>query len=79
MLAADWFLLGAPWDCSGTGRGEQAAPDALRDAGLAALVGRDLGDAASVISSSRRDEKTGVLALHDTVRAAHALVDRCAE
>jgi len=78
MIAADWFLLGAPWDCSGSGRGEQAAPDALRAAGLAALVGQDLGNAASVISSTRRDEKTGVLALHDTMRAAHALADTLA-
>ena len=73
MTAADWFLLGAPWDCSGTGRGEQAAPEALRDAGLSALVGSDRGDAATVIDSTDRDEHTGVLALPETVRAARAL------
>lgn len=78
MIAAGWFLLGAPWDCSGTGRGEQAAPDALRAAGLSALVGRDLGDAATAIDSTERDEQTGVLALRETVRAAHALADALA-
>lgn len=75
MIAADWFLLGAPWDCSGTGRGEQAAPAALRAAGLASLVDRDLGDAACVIGSTERDEHTGVLALPETVRAAHTLAE----
>lgn len=78
MIAADWFLLGAPWDCSGSGRGEQAAPEAFRTAGLFALVGRDLGDAATVIDSVERDEHTGVLALRETVRAAHALTDALA-
>lgn len=79
MTPADWFLLGAPWDCSGTGRGEQAAPHALRAAGLSALVGRDLGDAATAIGSAERDEQTGVLALRETVRAAHALAGAMAE
>jgi arginase len=68
-----WFLLGAPWDCSGSGRGEQAAPGALRGAGLAVLVGRDLGDAPTAVRGTRRDGHTGVLALRETVRAAHAL------
>ncbi|MDQ3629339.1 MAG: arginase family protein [Actinomycetota bacterium] len=75
MIAADWFLLGAPWDCSGSGRGEHAAPNALRAAGLAALVDRDLGDASCVIDSAQRDHDTGVLAVRETVRAAHALAD----
>jgi arginase len=72
---ADWFLLGAPWDCSGSGRGEQLAPTALRAAGLSALTGVDLGDAACAITSTDRDEHTGVLALDETVRAARALAD----
>ena len=75
MTPADWFLLGAPWDCSGSGRGEQLAPAALRAAGLAALTDVDLGDAACAITSTERDEHTGVLALADTVRAARALAD----
>ncbi|MGH3778478.1 MAG: arginase family protein [Pseudonocardiaceae bacterium] len=78
MIAADWFLLGAPWDCSGSGRGEQAAPEALRTAGLSALVGRDLGDAATRIGSAKRDETSGVLAVRETVRAAHVLADALA-
>ena len=73
VIADDWFLLGAPWDCSGTGRGEQAAPAALRAAGLPALVGLDLGDTATVIDSTSAIEPTGVLALPETVRAARAL------
>ncbi|MCW6004165.1 arginase family protein [Micromonospora sp. CPCC 205371] len=73
MNPAGWFLLGAPWDCSGTGRGEQAAPAALRDAGLSTLVAHDLGDADTVIDSRHRDPDTGVLALPETVRAAEAL------
>lgn len=42
-------------------------------AGLADRVDVDLGDAATVIGSSRRDETTGVRALPDTIAAAHAL------
>lgn len=73
MNPSGWFLLGAPWDCSGTGRGEQAAPAALRAAGLSTLVASDLGDAATTIDSVHRDPHTGVLALAETVRAARAL------
>jgi arginase len=78
VVASGWFLLGAPWDCSGSGRGEQAAPAALRRAGLSALAGRDLGDAATLVAGARRDERTGVLALRETVHAAHALADALA-
>jgi arginase len=75
MDADDWFLLGAPWDCSGSGRGEQLAPTALRKAGLSRLAGSDLGDADCAITSTERDEQTGVLALPETVRAAQALAE----
>ncbi|MDP8971257.1 MAG: arginase family protein [Actinomycetota bacterium] len=75
MIASGWFLLGAPWDCSGTGRGERAAPGALRTAGLTGLVSRDLGDSATTIDSTHRDQHTGVLALPETVRSANALAD----
>lgn len=68
-----WFLLGAPWDCSASGRGEAAAPGALRAAGLTSLVEADLGDADTVISGGVRDPETGVLALPQTVGAARAL------
>ncbi|GIM92259.1 arginase family protein [Paractinoplanes toevensis] len=73
MDRRDWFLLGAPWDCSGTGRGEAGGPAALRAAGLTRHAGVDLGDAATVISDCRRDERTGVRALPETIAAAHAL------
>lgn len=79
MTPYGWVLLGAPWDCSGSARGEQAAPDALRAAGLSALAGRDVGDALTVIDSRHRDEHTGVVALHETVRAAHGLARILAE
>ena len=39
------------------------------------MVGRDVGDAATVIDRTDRDEATGVIALSETVRAAHALAD----
>jgi arginase len=73
MIDSGWFLLGAPWDCSGTHRGEALAPAALRAAGLAARVDVDLGDAATAIESQSRDEATGVRALPDTIAAARAL------
>lgn len=73
VTATGWFLLGAPWDCSGTGRGEDAAPAALRAAGLGRLVNHDVGDADTVIDSTLRDKTTGVLALPETARAARRL------
>ncbi len=74
-LATGWLLLGAPWDCSGTNRGEQAAPAELRHAGLSALVDVDAGDSPTVIDSSVRDPTSGVLALQETVRAALTLTE----
>lgn len=68
-----WVLLGAPWDCSGEGRGEQEAPAALRRAGLAELVAVDLGDADTTIDSTARDPASGVRAPVATARAAAAL------
>ncbi len=73
MTPDGWFLLGAPWDCSGTGRGEAAAPDALRLAGAAGLVADDAGNADTTIEPGERDVHTGVLALESTLRAAGAL------
>lgn len=75
MRADEWLLLGAPWDCSATGRGEASAPDALRSAGLARLVDMDLGDATIEIRSRTRDVRTGILALEETGRSARALTD----
>lgn len=75
MAGSEWFLLGAPWDCSGSGRGEQLAPEALRRAGLGAWAGADVGDAATPIGSTARDAETLVRALGDTERAARGLAD----
>ena len=74
-LERGWFLLGAPWDCSGTGRGEHAAPSALRRAGVSDLVAVDVSDAATVIVTTTRDPETGVLGLQETVLSARALSD----
>ncbi|MGH3360498.1 MAG: arginase family protein [Nocardioidaceae bacterium] len=78
MTPGGWYLLGAPWDCAGSDRGEARAPDALRAAGLAELVGADLGDADCVIDNLERDDATGVRALPETVRAARNLADALA-
>ncbi|MDQ7906342.1 arginase family protein [Phytohabitans sp. ZYX-F-186] len=73
MEASGWAVLGAPWDCSGTGRGEADAPAALRRAGLGDLAGLDAGDAPIAITTTARDPATGVRALAETRRAADAL------
>jgi arginase len=58
-------------------RGEGSnTPGALRHAGLSALAARNLGDAATIITSTDRDSATGVRAVSDTVRAARALAGR---
>jgi len=72
-------MLGAPWDSSGSGRGEAHAPAALRSAGLAELVDVDLGDAATVIADARRDPESGVRALADTLAAARAVSSSLAQ
>jgi arginase len=68
-----WVLVGAPWDCSASHRGEEAAPEALRGAGIGQLAKVDAGDAPTAIRSPVRDRETGVLALGDTLAAAAAL------
>src|SRR5690606_29427221 len=73
VVGSGWFVLGAPWDSPGSGRGEARAPAALRSAGLAERVDIDLGDAATVIADTRRDPESGVRALADTRAAAGAL------
>nr|WP_239543433.1 arginase family protein [Micromonospora terminaliae] len=68
-------MAGAPWDCSGLGRGERLAPGALRAAGLSDLVPDDAGDAPIVVDDDRRDDATGVRGLEQTARAARVLAD----
>jgi arginase len=74
-----WFLLGAPWECSGSRRREQDAPAALRAAGLADVATPDLGDADTAIRTAERDPASGVRALADTGRAARALTTALAD
>ena len=57
---AGFAVLDAPLDCSGTGRGEEHAPAALRAAGLVERLGaRDAGEADARIRDVRRDRDTG--------------------
>jgi arginase family enzyme len=54
-----WVVLGAPFDSSGTGRGEEHAPEALRAAGLPAVFGAaDAGDVAPPLRDRVRDPET---------------------
>jgi arginase len=64
-------LVGAPLDCSGTGRGEARAPRALRDAGLAQRTGaRDAGDVDATVDDPNRDARTGVIGFEQIRRAS---------
>jgi arginase family enzyme len=76
-------ILDAPIDCSGTGRGEERAPAALRAAGLLErLPARDAGAAEARIRDSRRDPRTGVIGAAEVRRASSAIaiaVDRVFE
>lgn len=63
--------MGAPLDCSGTGRGEARAPGALRDAGLGQRTGvRDAGDVDATIDDPNRDARTGVVGFEQIRRAS---------
>jgi arginase len=69
--ATGWVLVGAPLDCSGTGRGEARAPGALRDAGLAQRTGaRDAGDVDATVDDPNRDARTGVIGFEQIRRAS---------
>ena len=66
-----WVLVGAPLDCSGTGRGEARAPEVLRDAGLAQRTGaRDAGDVDATVDDPNRDARTGVIGFEQIRRAS---------
>ena len=77
-MTSRWILLGVPWDCSASDRGEADAPAGLRRAGIRELADVDLGHIPIEIRTARRDPETGVLALADTIRAAHRLADALA-
>ena len=67
-------MLGAPFDSSGAGRGEERAPDALRAAGLPAVFGAaDAGNVAPPLRDPERDPETGVIACADLRRSSRDL------
>lgn len=67
-------LIYAPLDSSGTGRGEERAPQALWEAGLLDAVPVDsVGDTRALIRDSRRDPETGVIGVGDLRRAGEAV------
>lgn len=70
-------MIDAPLDCSGAGRGEEHAPEALRAAGLLERLGaRDAGEAEARIRDARRDPETGVIGAGEVRRAAAAIASR---
>jgi arginase len=70
----DWVALDVPIDSSGSGRGEQRAPAALRAAGLLdRLAARDGGGVDATIRDSGRDPATGVIAAPDIRLATKAI------
>jgi arginase family enzyme len=59
----DWIVLDVPIDSSGSGRGEQRAPAALRAAGLLErLAARDGGVVDANVRNPSRDPASGVIA-----------------
>ncbi len=69
-----WISLGAPFDSSGTGRGEERAPAALRAAGvLEVFDAADAGDVAAPLRDPARDPETGVVAFADLCASSQAL------
>jgi len=73
-------IIDAPIDCSGTGRGEERAPAALRAAGLLErLRARDAGAADARIRDTRRDPDTGVIGAAEVRRASTAIASRVRE
>lgn len=73
-------LVDAPVDSSGTGRGEEHAPAALRAAGLVErLQARDAGEADARIRDTRRDPDTGVIGALEVRRGSSAIAARVRE
>jgi arginase family enzyme len=69
-----WTVIEAPLDCSGTSRGEERAPAALRRAGLFQRIGADAPiEVEASIRSSQRDAATGVIGAQEIVRASMAI------
>jgi arginase len=73
-------VIDAPIDSSGTGRGEERAPAALRAAGLLERLGaRDAGEAEARVRDSRRDPDTGVIGTVEVRRASTAIASSVRE
>jgi arginase len=71
-----WTVLGAPFDSSGEGRGEERAPEALRAGGLPAVFeAADGGDAAPRLRDPVRDQESGIIAFADLCASSQSLRD----
>ncbi len=76
MTTSPWIAVGAPLDCSGTSRGEERAPAAIRASGLLERLGmEDLGDAHQPVATAVRDPETGVVAYREILRANEGVRD----
>lgn len=77
---AGFAVIDAPIDSSGTGRGEERAPAALRAAGLVGRLGaRDAGGVDARIADARRDRVTGLVGAAEVRRAARRIAARVRE
>jgi len=77
---ARFAVVDAPLDCSGSRRGEERAPAALRAAGLVERLGaRDAGEADARIRDTRRDPATGVVGAAEVRRASTRIASRVRE
>jgi arginase len=78
-MPAPWTLLGAPLDSSGASRGEERAPDLLRQAGIAKRLGlADAGDVVGPLRDPSRDPASGVIAADQLAKASRNLRDAVA-
>jgi arginase len=78
-MTARWTLLGAPLDSSGASRGEERAPQLLREAGLAERLGlADAGDVVAPLRDPARDPASGLIAAAQLVEASGSLRDAVA-
>ena len=77
---AGFAILDVPIDSSGTGRGEERGPAAIRAAGLVSrLRARYAGEVDSRIRDTRRDRDTGVVGAAEVRRASRGIAPRVRE
>lgn len=80
MSDVRWALLGSPLDCSATNRGEEQGPSALRSAGLGDYPGiEDRGDVHALLTDTRRDPATGIVAFAQLRRACEQIRDQVSD